>query len=391
MGMMGQVPTYTQLPFPLTEGHGALVYDDAGREYWDFYGGHAVAVLGHSHPDVAEALCAQASQLAFYSNVAAMPLRDAAAQALCAFAPEPLKHVFFCNSGAEANENALKTAIQQTGRKRIAALKGAFHGRTLLALAATDNPKLQAPLAGLLCPTLRLEPNDISAVGQIDESIAAVIVEPVQSMAGVIELTGPYLQALRKRCDEVGALLIYDEVQTGFGRLGRNFAAGEHGVVPDMVTLAKGIANGVPMGAVLFRHAVAEKIQLNDLGSTFGGNPLACAGLQIVLETMQRNKLVQRAQQLGQRMHERLAVGPVTEVIGRGCLIGLRTPRGAKWLYEKLLQRGFITGTSGDPSILRLLPSLILPFDAIEELRESLLAIEAEESGAKASALAQCA
>lgn len=366
------VATYAQLPFTLVEAHGALVRSAEGREYWDFYGGHAVSLIGHSHPDVADAVCQQAAELAFYSNIAPLKIREQAAARLCEFAPEPLRRLFFCNSGAEANENALKTAIQQTGRKRIAAMKGAFHGRTLLALAATDWPKLQAPLAGLLCPALRLTPNALNEVAQIDESVAAVIVEPVLSMAGVIELSGEYRAALRRRCDEVGAMLIFDEVQTGVGRLGRPFAAGDQGVVPDMVTLAKGLANGMPIGAVLMTRAIGDRVQLNDLGSTFGGGPQACAALLAVLDTLERHRLVERARHLGERMRERLAVGPVQEVLGRGCLIGLRAACGAKKLYEMLLQRGFITGISGDPEVLRLLPPLNLPWEAIDELADAL-------------------
>lgn len=375
------VPTYAQLPLTLVRGDGAIVWDDQGKRYWDFYGGHAVALLGHSHSAVADAIAAQARALTFYSNIVPIPIRDQAAETLALFAPLPLRHVFFCNSGAEANENALKLAIQQTGRKRIAALVGAFHGRTLLALAATDTPALKKSLDGLLCPTLRISPNEITAIAQIDESIAAVIVEPILSMAGVIELSPDFLHALRQRCDQVGAFLIYDEVQTGLGRLGRPFAAGEDGVIPDMVTLAKGLGNGIPVGAVLLHDRVATRVQINDLGTTFGGNPLAAAAILATMGTLEDEKLVDRARQLGARMHERLAVGPVKSVIGRGCLIGLRVTDDAKRLHNQLLARGFITGTSGDPRVLRLLPPLTLPFVAIDELHETL-----QEIGATADA-----
>lgn len=220
------VPTYAQLPMTLVRGAGAVVWDAEGRKYWDFYGGHAVALLGHSHPAVADAIAEQARTLAFYSNIVPIPVRDQAAASLASLAPPELRNVFFCNSGAEANENALKLAIQQTGRKRIAALDGAFHGRTLLALAATDTPSLKKSLDGLFCPTLRITPNQVAGLKNIDESIAAVIVEPILSMAGVIELSPEFLRALQKRCADVGAMLIYDEVQTGLGRLGRPFVAG---------------------------------------------------------------------------------------------------------------------------------------------------------------------
>jgi acetylornithine/succinyldiaminopimelate/putrescine aminotransferase len=362
------VDTYAQFPLRLAGGRGARVWTEDGHEYWDFYGGHAVALLGQAHPAVAEALLRQAHALSFYSNVVPLEIRERAAHRLAAFAPDGLAHVFFCNSGAEANENALKLALKQTGRKRIAALRRAFHGRTLLALAATDDEELHAPFDGLLCPTLRLRANEPADLAALDETVAAVIVEPIQSLAGVVTLTGDYLRALRARCDAVGALLIYDEVQTGLGRLGRPFAAGEHEVLPDLMSLAKGLANGVPMGAVLMTPRVAGAIRRGDLGTTFGGGPLACAALLAVLETITREDLVVHAAELGARMHARLRVGPVREVLGRGCLIGLRAAGTACELQAALRERGFIVGTSRDPHVLRLLPPLNTPPEAVDEL-----------------------
>ena len=370
------VDTYAQFPLPLAGGRGARVWTADGREYWDFYGGHAVALLGQSHPAVAAALTQQAQALSFYSNVVPLEIRERAAQRLAAFAPEGLGHVFFCNSGAEANENALKLALQQTGRKRIAALYHAFHGRTLLALAATDDEKLHAPFDGLLCRTLRLHANEPADLAELDETIAAVIVEPIQSLAGVVALTGDYLRALRARCNEVGAFLIYDEVQTGLGRLGRPFAAGEHEILPDIVTLAKGLANGVPMGAVLMTPRIAGTVHRGDLGTTFGGGPLACAALLAVLETILGENLVAHAAELGRRMHARLRVGPVREVLGRGCLIGLHVDRPAAELQVVLRERGFIVGTSRDPHVLRLLPPLNTPPQAVDELATVLAELE---------------
>lgn len=366
------VETYPQFPFMLVSGSGSRVRDERGREYWDLYGGHAVALLGHCHPALVRALRAQAEQLHFYSNAARVEVRARAAERLCAFAPEGLRRVFFCNSGAEANENALKLAIQQTGRPRIAALDGAFHGRTLLALAATAGEKLRRPYEGLLCPVVRLRPNVVEDVARIDGQVAAVIVEPILSMAGVIELGGAFLQALRRRCGEVGALLIYDEVQTGMGRLGRPFAAGRFEVLPDMVTLAKGIAGGVPMGAVLMTDAVAGRVAPGDLGTTFGGGPLACAALLAVLETVAAEGLVARAAAFGAAARERLVCGPVRSVAGCGCLLGLRVAGPAQALQARLLERGFITGTSGDPHVLRLLPPLNTPLEALDALAAAL-------------------
>ncbi|MCH7871105.1 MAG: aminotransferase class III-fold pyridoxal phosphate-dependent enzyme [Planctomycetes bacterium] len=366
------VDTYAQFPFTLAEGSGSKVRDSQGNEYWDLYGGHAVTLLGHAHPAVTRAVSEQAGRLTFYSNAVPIEIRTRAAERLCAFAPDGIEHVFFCNSGAEANENALKLAIQQSGRTRIAALAGGFHGRTLLALSATASDKLREPYRELLCPVERLRPNEAADVERIDDTIAAVIVEPILSMAGIVTLSGEFLQALRRRCDQVGALLVYDEVQTGMGRLGRPFAAGEHGVTPDMITLAKGIANGVPMGALLMSPAVADKVAIGDLGSTFGGGPLACAALLAVLETIEADGLLEQAAAFGRAARERLLVGPVREVIGCGCLIGLRMDGDVKPVQQRLLGRGFITGTSGDPHVLRLLPPINTPSEAIEELKNAL-------------------
>ena len=366
------VEGYAQFPFTLASGAGARVRDTAGREYWDLYGGHAVALLGHAHPAVTEAFYRQARTLQFYSNAAPLEVRTQAAERLVAFAPPGLSRVFFCNSGAEANENALKTALRQTERRRIAALAGGFHGRTMLALAATADEKLRAPYDYLLCATERLRPNVVEDLDRLDQSIAAMIVEPVLSMAGVVELTESYLRALRERCDAVGALLIFDEVQTGFGRLGRPFAAGEHDVTPDMVTLAKGIANGVPMGAVLMSPACGARIRTGDLGTTFGGGPLACAALLAVLETIEREDLIARAAALGEHARRVLCTGSVYEVLGRGCLLGLCVAGSARRLQGHLLERGFITGTSADPHVLRLLPPLCAPSEALDELAAAL-------------------
>lgn len=366
------VETYAQFPFTVTDGEGALVRDDSGREYWDLYGGHAVALLGHSHPAVTRAVSEQAARLTFYSNAVPLEVRDRAADKLCAFAGPKLDQVFFCNSGAEANENALKVAVQQTGRTRIAALEGAFHGRTMLALSATWSPKLRKPFESMLAPVTRLRPNEVDDIGLIDERVAAVIVEPILSMAGIVSLEAEFLRALRERCDEVGALLVYDEVQTGMGRLGRPFAAGQHGVHPDMVTLAKGIANGIPMGATLVSGGVAARIALGDMGSTFGGGPVACAALEAVLDTIEAEGLVAAAADLGSAIAQQLCVGPVEAVSGQGCLVGLKTRGEARPLHAALLERGFITGTSADPKVLRLLPPINTPREAIGALAAAL-------------------
>ena len=207
---------------------------------------------------------------------------------------------------------------------------------------------------------------------QIDATIAAVILEPIQSIAGIVELGGDFLRALRRRCDQTGTLLIYDEIQTGMGRLGRPLAAGDFGVTPDLATLAKGIANGIPMGAVLISDAVAAQIKTGDLASTFGGGPVACAAHLAVLDTIERENLVAHAKELGEAMRGQLCVGPVEAVLGRGCLLGLCVRGDAKSLHGQLIERGFITGTSANPQVLRLMPPINMPPDAVSELAVAL-------------------
>lgn len=369
------VDTYPQFPIEPVSGSGARLRTGDGREYWDFYGGHAVALLGHAHPAVTSAVSRQMARLTFYSNVVPLEIRTRAAERLCRFAGAGFGSVFFCNSGAEANENALKLAIQQTGRKRLAVLEGGWHGRTLLALSVTTEEKLRAPFADLLVECVRLRPNQSADAARIDESIAAVIVEPILSIAGVVELSAEFLRALRRRCDAVGAYLIYDEIQTGVGRLGRPFVAGAFDVAPDMSTSAKGLANGIPIGAVLMNDRVAAQVKMGDLGSTFGGGPVACAAMLAVLDEIERESLCDHAARLGEAMRAQLVVGPVERVLGRGCLIGLKTRGPAKAVQQRLLDAGFVTGTSADASVLRLMPPINTPPEAIAALREALLAI----------------
>jgi acetylornithine/N-succinyldiaminopimelate aminotransferase len=366
------IETYARFPIELVDGSGTRVRAANGREYWDFYGGHAVALLGHSHPAITRAIAEQAAKLTFYSNIVSIKVREQAAERLCAFAGAGLAHVWFCNSGGEANENALKLAIQQTGRRRIAGVLGGWHGRMLLPMAVTTDEKIRAPYEPLFVDAIRIRPNTSIDLGLIDERIAAVILEPIFSIGGIVELQADFLNALRRRCDEVGAMLIYDEIQTGVGRLGRPYAAGEFGVQPDMVTSAKGLANGMPIGAILMTERVADCVQLGDLGSTFGGGPVVCAALVAVLDVIESEGLLAHAARLGDIMRAKLLTGPVRQVRGRGCLIGLVTARPAKEVHQQLMERGFLTGTSADAAVLRLMPPINTPLEAVGELAAAL-------------------
>ncbi len=373
------LPTYTPYPFPLISGQGDRVSDDQGCAYLDFYGGHCVASTGHCHPAVAAAIAAQASKLIFYSAAAQLPIRDQAAQALVEFAGAGMASVFFCNSGAEANESALKIAIKLTGRKRFVAFDGAFHGRSLLSLSVTDSPALRKDYQSLLTPTQFLPFADLSTLEAVDLSqVAAVIVEPIQSMAGVKTATAKWFARLREKCTRTGTLLIFDEVQTGIGRVGAPFAARLYGVAPDIITCAKGMASGVPMGGVLMNIGTASALKPGDLGSTFGGGPLACAALIATLKVIVDEQLLERAVKVAKHIRGGLNDGVVQEVRGEGLLLGLDVGSQAKALKTHLLNNRILVGGSDDPAILRLMPPLTVTDQAVEKLLAGIAAFQAE-------------
>jgi acetylornithine/succinyldiaminopimelate/putrescine aminotransferase len=312
---------------------------------------------------VVKAIADQAATLLFYSAAAALPVRDEAAARITAFAG--MDSVFFCNSGAEANENALKVALLLTGRKKLGAFEGGWHGRTTLALSVTDDPKITEPFADSLTPCLRLPFGDLAALEAADFSeVAGVILEPIQSMAGIKTASREWFQALRAKCDASGTLLIFDEIQTGMGRLGTPFAAQFYGVRPDLMTSAKGLASGVPMGALLMTAAVAAKLKGGDLGSTFGGGPLACAALLATVAVIEGEGLMPNAAAAAARLRTELVGSVVTEVLGEGLLLGLRSPHAAA-LKKHLLARNLLVGGSGDPTVLRLMPPLNVGGEAL--------------------------
>ncbi|MDT7778437.1 MAG: acetylornithine/N-succinyldiaminopimelate aminotransferase [Acidobacteriota bacterium] len=373
-----QLATYKKFPFAPVSGEGSWVETNEGERFLDLYGGHAVCATGHCHPHVVKALREQAGRLLFYSNVVYSDVRAHAAERLVACAPESITKAFFCNSGTEANENAMRMARMKTGRGGIITFTGSFHGRTADAISATYLGKyreLGRPnVPGHLCA----EFGSIESVAALtDETVAAVMLEPVQSMAGVRTSAPEFFQELRRLCDERGMLLIFDEVQTGVGRTGSWFFAGSEAagrVVPDVITLAKALGSGVPVGACLTTEDVAGAIKENDLGTTFGGGMLAMAAVSATLEAIEADGMLGNVRAVEAYLRERLSGVPgVVCVRGLGMLLGVEFNEAVAAKVQKaLLERRIITGTSSDPRVLRLLPPLNLSKAEAEIFVEAL-------------------
>jgi acetylornithine/N-succinyldiaminopimelate aminotransferase len=365
-----QLNTYAKLPIVAVRGEGIMLYDAEGRAYHDFYCGHAVTLLGHCPPRVVAAIQEQAERLIFYSNIVYNDVRAAYAERLVGAAPEGYGQVFFCNSGAEANETALKLSRKFTGRSTIIAMEGAFHGRTMGALAMTANPKYKEGFEPLL-PGVEFVPfGDLEALSNaMSEEVAAVILEPVQSIAGVRMAGASYYRGLRELCDRWGALLVFDEIQTGLGRTGKLWAGEHWDVVPDIISLAKGIASGVPMGATLVSSRIAETVHIDEHGSTFGGGPLACAAAGATLGTILDDNLTEHAAAMGNLLKEKLGWLPhVKGVRGMGLLLGLVLDVPAKLVQSAALEQGIILGTSGDPNVLRVMPPMCVTEADVDHL-----------------------
>jgi acetylornithine/LysW-gamma-L-lysine aminotransferase len=347
----------------LVRGLGARLWDEQGNSYIDCNTGHGVAILGHCHPKVVAAIQAQAATLVTSPDSCYNDVRAQFLERLTAAAPAGLQRVFLCNSGAESIEGALKFARYSTGRKAIVATMRGFHGRTMGALSATHNPHYKEPFEPLVPGFTHVPYNNLAAADKaITSETAAVLVEPVQGEGGVRPATAEYLQGLRRLCDERGALLILDEVQTGMGRTGKLFACQHFGVTPDILCLGKGIGGGVPMGAILIGPRLAD-LKPGLHGSTFGGNPLACAAGLAVLDVLQQERLPERAAELGAYVFQRLAglqTRVVREVRGLGLMIGIELTQKSRPYIGALLQRGILSLPAG-PTVLRLLPPLMIP------------------------------
>ena len=342
-------------------GSGSKLWDAQGQEYLDLYGGHAVISIGHSHPHYVEAVSKQIAKLGFYSNAVQNGLQDQLAEKLGRISGYPTYHLFLCNSGAEANENALKLASFHTGRARVLAFSGAFHGRTGGAVSVTDNPKIRAPFNATDKVTF-VPLGDLAEAEKelATEAYAAVIIEGIQGVAGIRVPSDAFFKDLRALCDRTGTLLVADEIQSGCGRTGQFFAHQYAGVQADLITMAKGLAGGIPIGAVLISPAIQASFGL--LGTTFGGNHIACAAAIAVLEVIEKEKLVEHAAKLGAWFEQQLKGDPaLVEYRGRGLMIGLEIKPELVGLRDRLLQEKHIfTGASGE-RVIRLLPALNLP------------------------------
>jgi len=378
-----QLATYKKMPIVAERGTGVWLYSSDGEKYLDLYGGHAVAGTGHSHPHVVAAIQAQAEKLLFYSNLVYSEARARAAEKLISVAPPELTKAFFCNSGTEANENAMRMARMATGRENVITFSGGFHGRTADAISATFLGRYRDLGKPNVPGHLEAEFGNIESVRALaDKTVAAIMLEPIQSMAGVRMAGSEFYQALRQLCDERGIILIYDEVQTGVGRTGDWFfarsEAGSH-VVPDIITLAKALGSGIPVGACLVTEEISANIKENDLGTTFGGGMIAMAAVSATIEAIETDGMLENVRAVETYLRHSLKEIPyIVSVRGRGFLLGLEFHDKAAPIHKALLDRKIITGTSSNPNVLRLLPPLCLKREEVDLLVEALHALTNE-------------
>jgi acetylornithine/N-succinyldiaminopimelate aminotransferase len=361
---MGLFDVYPLFPIEITHGEGSYVYDKAGTQYLDLYGGHAVISIGHSHPTYVKSITDQVQKLGFYSNSILNPLQEELAKQVGKLSGRPDWNLFLCNSGAEANENAIKLASFHTGRKKIISFTGGFHGRTSMAVAVTDNPKIIAPV-NETANALILPFNDLEALDAAFErnEIAAVIVEGLQGIGGINHPTQAFIERIRALCNQHEAVFIADAIQCGYGRTGQFFAHDFHEIRADIYTMAKGMGNGFPIGGVLISPKFEAKSGM--LGTTFGGNHLACAAALAVAEVMQEENVMENAAKVGQYLIEAIRALPnVKEVRGRGLMIGIDFSYEVAALRKSLLfDHHIFTGSASGKNTIRLLPALNLSMD----------------------------
>ena len=351
-----------RLGIRLVRGEGNYVFDEAGKRYLDLYGGHAVASLGHCHPRWVEDMRRQVGKLVCCSNAVYHELRGQAGETLVRHSYPSMHAVYFCGSGSEANETALKIARKATGRRRVVSMIGGFHGRTLGALSVTGFESLRHAFPENVADHTSFVPfGDLEAIQAIEKDVAAIIVEPIQSVAGVFVASKDYYTALRRHCTREGICLVFDEVQTGTGRTGHWFAGHHWGVEPDLVTTAKGVAGGFPAGVVLANEHFCSEVGDGDHATTFGGGPLAAAAILSTYRIIEAEGLVDRVaafDPIVRRRLEGLLGRGVSQIRGLGYLLGVQLERSAKEIQMALLEAGVLVGTSGQPQTIRLLPPL---------------------------------
>lgn len=357
---------YSVFDIAIVKASGSRLWDDAGNSYLDLYGGHAVISIGHSHPHYIQRLAGQLQQIGFYSNSVKIGLQEKLAEKLGELSGYPDYDLFLCNSGAEANENAFKLASFHNGRKKIVAFRGSFHGRTSLAVSATDNPQIVAPVNENehVC---FLPWNSIEALEHgIDSDTCAVIVEGIQGVAGARIPSVAFLQAIERRCRATGAMLILDEVQSGYGRSGKFFAHQHAGIRPDIITVAKGMGNGFPIAGVLIGPHIQARKEM--LGTTFGGNYLACAAAQAVLDVIDQEALVEAAAEKGRYLHNELLKLPrIRDLRSQGLMTGIELFEPAAGVRSTLLKEHRIfTGSASEKHTIRILPSLTITYEDLD-------------------------
>ena len=369
---------YKQLSLRVSRANNCELLTNDNRKILDLYGGHAVMPLGYGDTYFLSSVQEQMTNLLFQSNLLPLDIRTQAAENLLKIAPSSLSKVFFVNSGSEANENALKIACMYTKRKKILAVTGAFHGRSAAASAVTWNAKKSWYGFPRLPFDVEFIPRDdlIAARDMINDEVAAVIVEPIQGVAGAYDLSHEFVMALRKGCDKVSAILIVDEVQTGIGRSGNYFAIQNYNIEPDILTMAKSLGGGVPCAALMINQKYSSHLKIGDLGSTFGGGPIACAAINAVIRSIKKNNLLLNVKDLEIKIRETCQVGPIQRIQGKGFLLGLICDRPAREIQSKLLKKDILTGTSAEKNILRLLPPLVLQTNHVNRLSEALASIK---------------
>ena len=370
MSLFDVYPLFDVTP---VKGENVFVYDEKGTKYLDLYGGHAVISIGHSHPEYVKNISDQVSKLGFYSNSIQNPLQSKLSTELCKISGCEDYNLFLCNSGAEANENALKLASFYTGKSKVIAFKNGFHGRTSAAVAATDNPKIIAPINAQQEVEL-IEFGDLEAVEKKlqKNDVCAVIIEVIQGIGGLDEATTAFYQGLEKLTKEFNALLIADEIQCGFGRTGDFFAFQKHTITPDIISMAKGMGNGFPIGGILIHPVIKASYGL--LGTTFGGNHLACAASLSVLKVLEKEKLLQHVKEIADYFIKKArSIPKIKNIKGRGLMLGLEFDFPIADLRKELIyNQKVFTGSSKNPNLLRILPPLTIQKQHVDQFFEAL-------------------